>query len=92
MSRPVAVVTGAGSGIGRNVTHALLDDGWAVVTCRPIPDPAPVTTATGRLIAMCPPAVGGAAPDANASRVSGSGARRRTPGAPCMPRRSRSRR
>ena len=31
MSRPVAVVTGAGSGIGRNVTHALLDDGWAVV-------------------------------------------------------------
>ena len=31
MSRPVAVVTGAGSGIGRYVTHALLDDGWAVV-------------------------------------------------------------
>ena len=31
MSRPVAVVTGAGSGIGRHVTHALLDDGYAVV-------------------------------------------------------------
>jgi len=31
MSRPVAVVTGAGSGIGRHVTHALLGDGWAVV-------------------------------------------------------------
>jgi len=31
MSRPVAVVTGAGSGIGRHVTHALLDEGYAVV-------------------------------------------------------------
>ncbi len=31
MSRPVAVVTGAGSGIGRHVTNALLDDGCSVV-------------------------------------------------------------
>ena len=31
MSRPVAVVTGAGSGIGRHVTHALLGEGYAVV-------------------------------------------------------------
>jgi NAD(P)-dependent dehydrogenase (short-subunit alcohol dehydrogenase family) len=31
MSRPVAVVTGAGSGIGRHVTRALLGDGYAVV-------------------------------------------------------------
>ena len=30
MSRPVAVVTGAGSGIGRHVTRALLEDGYAV--------------------------------------------------------------
>ena len=30
MSRPVAVVTGAGSGIGRHVARALLDDGYAV--------------------------------------------------------------
>ncbi|MEA2317918.1 MAG: short chain dehydrogenase, partial [Solirubrobacteraceae bacterium] len=26
----IAVVTGAGSGIGREVTRALLDDGWRV--------------------------------------------------------------
>jgi NAD(P)-dependent dehydrogenase (short-subunit alcohol dehydrogenase family) len=30
LSRPVAVVTGAGSGIGRHVTHALLEYGYAV--------------------------------------------------------------
>jgi NAD(P)-dependent dehydrogenase (short-subunit alcohol dehydrogenase family) len=30
LSRPVAVVTGAGSGIGREVTHALLDYGYSV--------------------------------------------------------------
>jgi NAD(P)-dependent dehydrogenase (short-subunit alcohol dehydrogenase family) len=31
LSRPVAVVTGAGSGIGRHVTHALLEYGYSVV-------------------------------------------------------------
>jgi len=31
----IAVITGAGSGIGRASAHALLEDGWTVVLSRP---------------------------------------------------------
>src|SRR3954465_8270154 len=39
MSRPVAIVTGAGSGIGRVVTRALLEYGYAVALAGPRAEP-----------------------------------------------------
>jgi len=45
LSRPVAVVTGAGSGIGREVAHALLDYGYSVVLAGRRDEPLETTIA-----------------------------------------------
>jgi NAD(P)-dependent dehydrogenase (short-subunit alcohol dehydrogenase family) len=45
VSRPVAVVTGAGSGIGREVAHALLDYGYSVVLAGRRAEPLDATIA-----------------------------------------------
>ena len=56
----VAVVTGAGTGIGKAATLALLGDGYRVVLAGRRAEPLGQTIAasgaeTGRALAVCPP-------------------------------------
>src|SRR5689334_6738308 len=54
MADKVAIVTGAGSGVGRSVSLALAADGWTVVLAGRRPEPLAETAAMGPQGRMLP--------------------------------------